>query len=136
MKIALFVVGKTNQDFLAEELQNIMNDYSIILNLKYLKFQTLKKSRSYQILNLKKEGELILKQIRPADYLVLLDEKGKDLTSVKFAKLQFWMLTGRKRIVFVCGGAYGFSDELYHRKNETLSLSKMTFSHQMVRLFL
>ena len=74
----------------------------------------------------KKEGELILKHVISSDHLVLLDEKGKDFTSVEFAdKLQAWMLSGKKRLVFVCGGAYGFSDEIYKRQNEKLSLSKI-----------
>ena len=85
---------------------------------------------------MKKEGELILNKIQASDYLVLLDDKGQDFTSVKFSKkVQQWMLSGKKRLVFVIGGAYGFSDTVYQRGNEKLSLSKMTFSHQMVRLF-
>ena len=70
------------------------------------------------------------------DYLLLLDDKGKSFTSVGFdKKLQNWMLSGKKRLVFMVGGPYGVSDEIYKRANEQLSLSKMTFSHQMVRLF-
>jgi 23S rRNA (pseudouridine1915-N3)-methyltransferase len=85
---------------------------------------------------LKKEGELILKQLQNTDYLLLLDDKGKSFTSVGFdKKLQNWMLSGKKRLVFMVGGPYGVSDEIYKRANEQLSLSKMTFSHQMVRLF-
>ena len=80
--------------------------------------------------------DLIFQQLQPSDHLVLLDDKGKDFTSSKFAeKLQAWMLSGKKRLVFVVGGAYGFSEQVYQRGNEKLSLSKMTFSHQMVRLF-
>ena len=79
---------------------------------------------------------MILKQINTSDYLVLLDDKGNDFSSPKFAgKLQQWMISRKKRLVFVVGGAYGFSQEVYNRGNEKLSLSKMTFSHQMVRLF-
>ena len=79
---------------------------------------------------------MILREINTSDYLVLLDDKGNDLTSTKFAnKLQQWMLSGKKRLVFVVGGAYGFSQQVYDRGNEKLSLSRMTFSHQMVRLF-
>ncbi len=85
---------------------------------------------------LKKEVELILNQLQNADYLLLLDDKGKIFTSLGFAKkLQNWMLSGKKRLVFMVGGAYGVSDEIFKRANEQLSLSKMTFSHQMVRLF-
>ena len=68
--------------------------------------------------------------------LLLLDDQGNDFSSPSFAdKLQQWMISGKKRLVFVVGGAYGFSQELYNRGNEKLSLSRMTFSHQMVRLF-
>ena len=68
--------------------------------------------------------------------MVLLDDKGYDFTSLKLSeKFQKWMLSGMKRLVFVIGGSYGFSDEIYKRGNEKISLSKMTFSHQMVRLF-
>jgi 23S rRNA (pseudouridine1915-N3)-methyltransferase len=93
------------------------------------------KNLSYSELR-KKEGEAILRKIHPSDYLVLLDNKGKDFTSLSLSeKFQGWMLAGKKRLVFIVGGAYGFSDKIYNRGNETLSLSKMTFSHQMVRLF-
>ena len=79
---------------------------------------------------------MILKQINTFDYLVLLDDQGNDFSSPRFAeKLQKWMLSGKKRLVFVVGGAYGFSQQVYDRGNKKLSLSKMTFSHQMVRLF-
>ena len=137
MKIALFVVGKTNQDFLAEGIAKYQKRLQHYIQFEILEISNIKNVKNLSNFELKKkEGELILKQIRPADYLILLDEKGKGFTSVKFAKkLQLWMLNGKKRIVFVCGGAYGFSDELYQRENEILSLSKMTFSHQMIRLF-
>ena len=79
---------------------------------------------------------MILKQINTSDHLVLLDDEGNDFSSPSFAeKLQQWMKSGKKRLVFVVGGAYGFSKQVYNRGNEKLSLSKMTFSHQMVRLF-
>ena len=122
MKIALFVVGKTNQDFLAEGIAKYQKRLQHYIKFEIFEISNIKNAKKLSNFELKKkEGELILKQIQPADYLVLLDEKGKDLTSVKFAKnLQLWMLTGKKRIVFVCGGAYGFSDALYQRKNETI----------------
>lgn len=85
----------------------------------------------------KREGDLLLKQIEPTDLVILLDEKGKDYTSRKFSQFfQKQMNTGAKRIVFVIGGAFGFSDDMYNRANQQLSISKMTFSHQMIRLFL
>ena len=82
-----------------------------------------------------KEGELILKFLQPGDYLVLLDEKGKDFTSLQFAAyLEKKMHTIPKRLVFIIGGPYGFSEAVYGAASEKISLSKMTFSHQMVRL--
>ena len=79
---------------------------------------------------------MIKKQIFNGDYIVLLDEKGKTFTSVEFSKkIEKYMLNSYKRIVFIIGGAFGFSDQIYSIANEKISLSKMTFSHQMVRLF-
>ena len=103
-----------------------------------MEIPNIKKAKNISNVELiKKEGESILNTLHSSDYLVLLDEKGKDFTSLKFSqKLQGWMLSGKKRLVFVVGGAYGFSEEIYIRGDEKLSLSNMTFSHQMVRLFL
>ena len=81
-----------------------------------------------------KEGELILKQIKPTDDLILMDERGKEYTSVEFAKvIQDKISYAGKDMVYVIGGAYGFSDAVYQRANSKISLSRMTFSHQMVR---
>jgi 23S rRNA (pseudouridine1915-N3)-methyltransferase len=81
-----------------------------------------------------REGELILKHIKPADDLILLDERGKEYTSVELAKvIQDKISYGGKDMVYVIGGAYGFSDAVYQRANSKISLSRMTFSHQMVR---
>ncbi|MEC7646383.1 MAG: 23S rRNA (pseudouridine(1915)-N(3))-methyltransferase RlmH [Bacteroidota bacterium] len=137
MKIVLFVVGKTNQEYLVEGIAKYQKRLQHYTQFEIFEISNIKNVKNLSNLELmKKEGRLILKQLQPSDYLVLLDDKGKDFTSIKFAKkLQAWMLSGKKRLVFVCGGAYGFSDELYQRQNEKLSLSKMTFSHQMVRLF-
>jgi 23S rRNA (pseudouridine1915-N3)-methyltransferase len=83
-----------------------------------------------------KEGELILSKISKSDFVVLLDENGEDYSSTKFASwLQKRMNSGIKKLVFVVGGPYGFSKPVYDRSNRILSLSKMTFSHQMIRLF-
>lgn len=83
----------------------------------------------------RREGELLLKEIISTDYVVLLDEGGKTFTSLQFAaQLEQWAMRGTKQIKFICGGAYGFSEAVYQRANEKLSLSAMTFSHQLVRL--
>lgn len=83
-----------------------------------------------------KEGEMMLQKILPADFVVLLDERGREYDSVEFSGyLEKLMASGRKRVVFVVGGPYGFSDRVYDRADAKLSLSRMTFNHEMVRLF-
>lgn len=82
-----------------------------------------------------KEGELILKSLQTSDYIVLLDERGKEYSSLQFASyIEKKTHTVNKRLVFIIGGPYGFSQEVYDKANEKLTLSKMTFSHQMIRL--
>src|SRR5699024_9946935 len=84
----------------------------------------------------RKEGEAILNKLQPSDEVVLLDEKGREHNSVGFAQwLQKKMNTGKKRLVFVIGGPYGFSEAVYKRVNQKMALSKMTFSHEMIRPF-
>ena len=83
-----------------------------------------------------REGELILEKILPSDHVVLLDERGREYSSVEFsAYIEKLMASGRKRTVFVVGGPYGFSEEVYTRANAKLSLSRMTFNHEMIRMF-
>ncbi len=135
MKTKLILVGKTvNKHFVAciddyvERIGHYMPfEITVIPDLKNTK--SLSESQQKE-----REGELILKQLQPQDLLVLLDEHGKELRSIELAQwLQKRQATG-KRIVFAIGGAYGFSSAVYERADEQLSLSKMTFSHQMVRL--
>ncbi len=137
MKIVLITIGKTNEKYLIEGISDYQKRLKHYTNFERIEIANIKNAKNFSESELmKKEGELILKQIQNSDHLVLLDDKGKDFTSQKFAqKLQQWMLSGKKRLVFVVGGAYGLSDEIYKSGNEKLSLSKMTFSHQMVRLF-
>lgn len=137
MKIVLITIGKTNEKYLIEGISDYQKRLKHYTNFERIEIANIKNAKNFSESELmKKEGELILKQIQNSDHLVLLDDKGKDFTSQKFSqKLQQWMLSGKKRLVFVVGGAYGFSDEIYKSGNEKLSLSKMTFSHQMVRLF-
>tara|TARA_Y100001954_G_scaffold82348_1_gene90495 strand:- start:22 stop:495 length:474 start_codon:yes stop_codon:yes gene_type:complete len=136
MKIKLIVVGKTNAEYLLEgekEYERRLKHYTkfeeiIITDVK----QAGKLSESE---HKKKEGQLILAKLENSDHVILLDDKGKSYSSVEFANfLQQKMNSSLKSLVFVVGGAFGFSDELYQRAYSKLSLSKMTFSHQMVRL--
>ena len=137
MKIVLVVVGKTNEKYLIEGISDYQKRLNHYTNFEIVEISNIKNAKNFSEKELiKKEGEMILKQINTSDYLVLLDDKGNVFSSPSFAeKLQQWMISGKKRLVFVVGGAYGFSQEVYNRGNEKLSLSRMTFSHQMVRLF-
>ena len=137
MKIVLLSIGKTSEEYLIEGIAQYQKRLKHYVQFELIEIPNIKKTQNFSKNELiKKEGELILNTIQASDYLVLLDDKGQDFTSVKFSKkVQQWMLSGKKRLVFVIGGAYGFSDIVYQRGNEKLSLSKMTFSHQMVRLF-
>lgn len=137
MTIKLLCIGKTDN----KHLQALIDQYFKRLK-HYCKFEfeiipDLKKSKNLdEKLQKIKEGELILKKITPADILVLLDENGKNFDSVGFSEwIQKKLNTGMKQLVFVIGGPYGFSEEVYQRANQKIALSKMTFSHQMVRLF-
>ncbi|PHQ55997.1 MAG: 23S rRNA (pseudouridine(1915)-N(3))-methyltransferase RlmH [Lutibacter sp.] len=137
MKIKLLAIGKTddkNLQTLIETYQNRLKHYinfelEIIPDLK-----NVKKIRESQ--QKEKEGELILKKITSIDALILLDEKGKEFSSIDFSKyLQKKMNSGIKQLVVVIGGPYGFSEAVYKKSVDKISLSKMTFSHQMIRLF-
>lgn len=137
MKIKLISIGNTDE----KELNILINKY--ISRLKhYIKFEfvilpDLKNRKRFSFSEQKiKEGELLIKEVIKSDFVVLLDEKGSDFTSVGFSKfLSKKMLSGSKQLVFIIGGPYGFSEAVYKRANQKVSLSKMTFSHQMVRLF-
>jgi 23S rRNA (pseudouridine1915-N3)-methyltransferase len=137
MKIKLLAVGKTDN----KNLEQLIADYQKRLKF-YIGFELsiipdIKNAKNLSETQQKNaEGELILKQLNPTDQSVLLDENGKSLSSVGFSQfLQKKMLSGCKQVVFVIGGPYGFSDDVYKNAVGKLSLSDMTFSHQMVRLF-
>ncbi|MEP2056401.1 23S rRNA (pseudouridine(1915)-N(3))-methyltransferase RlmH [Maribacter litoralis] len=138
MTIKLLAIGKTDSgqlqqliDVYEKRLQHYVNfEIEIIPDLK--KTKNLSEEQQKE-----KEGELILKKLTPTDVLVLFDEKGKQFSSVEFSQyLQKKMNSGIKRLVFLIGGPYGFSNEIYLKSSGKISLSKMTFSHQMVRLFI
>ncbi|MEN8765863.1 MAG: 23S rRNA (pseudouridine(1915)-N(3))-methyltransferase RlmH [Wenyingzhuangia sp.] len=138
MKISLLAIGKTDD----KNLIQLIEDYQARLK-HYIKFNLdiipdIKKIKNLSVAQQKeKEGELILKKIQPTDFLILLDEKGKEFRSVDFADfLQKKMNSGIKQLVFAIGGPYGFSDNVYAKAKGKISLSKMTFSHQMIRLFM
>ena len=135
MKIALLTVGKTDKDWVKQGLDIYVSRLKHYIPFSIIEIPELKNVSALSKEQIKtKEGELILKNIKPADNLVLLDERGKEYSSVEFAKvLQDKINYEGKDIVFVIGGAYGFSEDVYRRANSRMSLSRMTFSHQMVR---
>ncbi|MFY0631339.1 MAG: 23S rRNA (pseudouridine(1915)-N(3))-methyltransferase RlmH [Flavobacteriaceae bacterium] len=137
MKIKLLVIGKTDD----KNLIQLIESYQKRLQ-HYIKFQLevipdIKNVKNLSQLQQKeKEGALILSKLQNTDQLVLLDEKGKEFRSIEFANfLQKKMNSGIKQLVLVIGGPYGFSDAVYKKSMGKISLSKMTFSHQMIRLF-
>jgi 23S rRNA (pseudouridine1915-N3)-methyltransferase len=136
VKIKLFVIGKTNIEYLKigeNEYENRIKHYC---NFEEIIITDVKKGGKLSKNELKiREGDLILKNINSIDKVILLDNKGKNNTSNEFSNfLKENMLHSTKNLVFIIGGAYGFSEKVYNRANNKLSLSKMTFSHQMVRL--
>lgn len=137
MKIKLLTVGKTDERFIEEGIEKYFKRLKHYINFEIIALPDVKQGSKLNMEKLKEEeGKLILQKIESSDQLILLDEKGKGLTSEEFAGfLQKKMNAGLPALIFVVGGAFGFSEEVYKRANEQLSLSKMTFSHQMVRLF-
>jgi len=137
MNIKLLTIGKTDN----KNLQTLIEEYSKRLSF-YVKFDLeiipdIKNVKNMSEAQQKeKEGELILSKITPTDHLIILDENGKEFSSVGFSDfLQKKMNAGIKTLVFVIGGPYGFSETVYQKASGKISLSQMTFSHQMVRLF-
>ena len=136
MKIKLIVVGKTNSTYLIEGEKEYENRLKHYIKFEEIIIQDVKQAGKLGEYELnKKQGQMILGQIENSDDVILLDNKGKSYSSLQFSEfLQQKMNSSLKSLVFVVGGAFGFSDEVYQRANLKLSLSKMTFSHQMVRL--
>ena len=136
MKFTLLVVGRTVDKHFTTLISEYTGRVSHYVPFDMEVIPELKNTKSLSVQQQKdKEGELILKSLQPTDMVVLLDEHGQEFRSVDFARwIERKMQTQQKRLVFVVGGPYGFSDAVYSRANEKISLSKMTYSHQMVRL--
>ena len=135
MNLILLTVGKTDVPWVKEGLDLYTSRLRHYVPFSVVEIPELKKVSALTRQQIKeKEGELILKQVGPQDILLLLDEHGRECRSLEFAEfLEKQMATGAKNLIFTVGGAYGFSEAVYQRANWKLSLSKMTFSHQMVR---
>jgi 23S rRNA (pseudouridine1915-N3)-methyltransferase len=136
MKIKLVVVGKTDDKYITEGIKKYFNRLRHYITFEYSELPDIKNSKNLsQDQQKKQEGEMLLKQLQAGDFVVLLDEKGKTSTSREFASyIEKKMISGTKRVVFIVGGPYGFSDDVYAKADDKISLSKMTFSHQLVRL--
>lgn len=135
MKITLLTVGKTDKDWVRQGMDIYMSRLKHYIPFNVIEIPELKNVSALTKDQIKtREGELILKSLRPTDDVILMDERGKQYSSVEFAKiLQDKISYIGKDIVFVIGGAYGFSQAVYERADSKISLSRMTFSHQMVR---
>jgi 23S rRNA (pseudouridine1915-N3)-methyltransferase len=135
MKITLLTVGKTDKDWVRQGMEIYVSRLKHYIPFAVVEIPELKNVSALTKDQIKtREGELILKNIKPTDDLILLDERGKEYTSVELAKvIQDKISYVGKDMVYVIGGAYGFSDAVYQRANSKISLSRMTFSHQMVR---
>ena len=137
LKTELWVTGKTAFSYIEEGIGIYEKRLKHYLNFRILVFPDIKNAKNLSPEQLKiKECEQQLSKLEKDDFLILLDERGKNLSSVEFANfIEKSMQQSQRRLVFVIGGAYGFSSAMYERAQMQLSLSKMTFSHQMIRLF-
>ncbi len=137
MKITLLTIGKTNDKYLLEGMDKYLKRLKHYITFKLTELPELRNTKNLSEDQQKnKEAELIFKNISTTDQLILLDEKGMNLSSMQFSGfLNKKMSSSVQHLVFVVGGPYGFSNEVYNRAHEKISLSRMTFSHQMVRLF-
>lgn len=136
MKITLLTIGKTEDRYLNEGIDIYLKRLKHYVTFRILELPELKNTKSLSQEQQKiRESELILKNIQSTDYVVLLDENGKEFSSRGFSVfLNKKMVGGLQHLVFIVGGPYGFSNEVYSRSNDKISLSQMTFSHQMIRL--
>ena len=136
MKIKLLVIGKTSDTFLASLILNYVKRIKRYINFEIIELNNSKLKKANFLEIQKKEGIKILEKISKEDQVFILDEKGKGFNSIEFSKfIENKTANSSKNIIFIIGGAYGFSEKIYSRSNTTISLSKMTFSHQIIRLF-
>lgn len=136
MKVSLILVGRTANKHLTELIADYASRVKHYVSFDIAVIPELKNTKSLSADQQKQmEGEQILRQLQQGDHIVLLDERGKEMRSIEFSKyMEKKMQTVSKRLVFIIGGPYGFSSEVYAKANDKLSLSQMTFSHQMIRL--
>lgn len=137
MKTILLLVGKTIDKHLAAGINDYAARIAHYMPFEIITIPELKNTKSLSEEQQKTmEGELIMKQLQPSDTVVLMDEHGKEYRSIEYARWLEQKRNTARRLVFIIGGPYGFSQKVYERADEKISLSKMTFSHQMVRLIM
>ncbi|MBD5300477.1 MAG: 23S rRNA (pseudouridine(1915)-N(3))-methyltransferase RlmH [Bacteroides sp.] len=137
MKIVIIAVGKTTTSSVASGVEEFLKRANRYIGVEMYVIPDIKASRTITAeMQKQQEGKAILSALQPGDIVTLLDERGKELTSREFSGLiERRMIQGIKRLVFVIGGPYGFAKEVYDKADDKLSLSRMTFTHEMVRLF-
>ena len=136
MKIKLIVIGRTDESYLKDGITKYLERLKHYVNFEFIILNDIKLGKKANIILQKEmEGKLILEKVNLNDFLVLLDENGEHFTSMNFSNYIQKRMNAGNDLIFVVGGPFGFSEELYSRANAKISLSKMTFSHQMVRLF-
>lgn len=136
MKILLLTIGNTDKSYMREGIADYVKRLAFYLPFEIKVIPDIKNRSTLSVeIQKEREGQLILNQVQPGDHLILLDERGVDFSSVDFSKwMEKKMVAGIRQLVFVIGGPYGFSKMVYERSDFKLSLSRLTFSHQMVRL--
>lgn len=135
MKLSIWVVGKTQDKYISEGIDIFLKRLLNYTKLEWFEFKEVKNFSTPEDCK-KKEGETILSKLKQEDFLIILDENGISCSSTAFASyIEQWQLRSLKHVIFLVGGAFGFHESVKNRANFQLSLSKMTFSHQMVRLF-
>ena len=136
MSLHFWMIGKTKEKYLLSGIEEYKKRLNRFIKIEQVIIPDVKNAAKIPVVDLKKqEAELVFKQLQPNDYLILLDEKGKQFTSRKFAQLIERRLNNSgQRTIFLIGGAFGFDEALYQRCNAKISVSEMTFSHQLIRL--
>ncbi|MGB8490189.1 MAG: 23S rRNA (pseudouridine(1915)-N(3))-methyltransferase RlmH [Bacteroidales bacterium] len=136
MKIALLLNGKTSEDYIAKGISSFAERIKKYTPFEIITLPDIKNTRNMPVREKKiKEAEKILGFFREGDYVVILDEKGKEYSTLELSKwLEQKIMLPMKRLVFVIGGPWGFADEIYDRADASISLSRLTFSHQIIRL--
>lgn len=133
-KICLIAVGKTTQKYIDEAVHEYCKRLKHYVSFEIVYIPELKDTKNVpMVVQKQKEGDFILKKIEANDEVILLDDKGIEFTSMEYAQFIEKKMVANKRIVFVIGGPFGFSDEVYTRANSKISFSRMTFSHQIIR---